>query len=991
MRKTKAVSLLLSLALLASLAVPGTLALSAQSEGEQGNSGMVISKNATANVDGTYTITLEAYATGNKIITETKKDIPTDIVLVLDQSGSMKENMSSYDFRAYSNKDNSDFYNLRHNGDVRNPNLYYPLGDGAYATVSVAIEQELSYSKIEKGRNNDTGDWWDSYTSYWENRNNLYALVGSEYVKVTLTRNRDYFWNDYTYTYTIPNNTVIAESTGDRVSPTFSETDDNVLYLGSTDQTKNVYTYTYTDAEGVTQTIGTSTGASTRPDFTLYERYQSDSTSRLAALKTAVSGFADSVAEKAKGADGNYGGGDDVDHRIAVVKFTSSAANLTNGLVSMNNANGLTAVKNAVNSLNASGDTYPATGLDTANSIFQDNPVDAGKTRNRVIVLFTDGYPAESGTDAINYKLCDDAIKSASISKKTCGATVYTVGIFDGANPSSDINTNFEYGNRQSAAKQLVAANRYMHYTSTNFENAQSMQDGGTKTGNGYYLSASDAGTLSNIFQQISDQIEQGGSSTTLSAETVIKDIIAPEFTLPDGAAASDITLETYSYTGENQWAKNDDAMGAIATVTGDMVDVSGFDFAENYVGTVTENGKVTYRGDKLVITFIVNPKAGFLGGNNVYTNTSAGVYENSEAGTPVMEFERPQVNVPIKDVTVTAEDKNVYLLSGLTAEELRSGAAAKVGNVTLDLTKPDQNYGLEEWQTSYVDIAVSYADADGNEVADLSDLKEDTTYQLKVTVSPKPLAEGETLSTEGEEAKETSGEATGNINVFKPELSYQDSEVYYGDTVPADFSENLTDTKWKHNDVEADTTTMGEAPALALTYTPDATKIADGKINTKQDVGVDVEVKLGDTVVTTDTIFLHTACTGTNCSWNETTLDGSPAFLLHVNTCQLTISKTGGASDEPYVFIIKKDGVKYSEITIVGNNSETIYELPVGTYTIEEDTGWSWRFSANNGGSAELTAENHTGSITCNNNKTENYWLNGFSSVWKNIFGEAK
>ena len=91
MKKTKAVSLLLSLSLLATLAIPGTLAQSVQADTTQENKGMVINKTSEANDDGTYTITLEAYATGSKVITETKKDIPTDIVLVLDQSGSMKD------------------------------------------------------------------------------------------------------------------------------------------------------------------------------------------------------------------------------------------------------------------------------------------------------------------------------------------------------------------------------------------------------------------------------------------------------------------------------------------------------------------------------------------------------------------------------------------------------------------------------------------------------------------------------------------------------------------------------------------------------------------------------------------------------------------------------------------------------------------------------------------------------------------------------------
>ena len=95
MKKTKAVSLLLSLSLLATLAIPGTLAQSVQADTTQENKGMVINKTAEANRDGTYTITLEAYATGSKVITETKKDIPTDIVLVLDQSGSMDSAMSS--------------------------------------------------------------------------------------------------------------------------------------------------------------------------------------------------------------------------------------------------------------------------------------------------------------------------------------------------------------------------------------------------------------------------------------------------------------------------------------------------------------------------------------------------------------------------------------------------------------------------------------------------------------------------------------------------------------------------------------------------------------------------------------------------------------------------------------------------------------------------------------------------------------------------------
>ena len=175
-----------------------------------------------------------------------------------------------------------------------------------------------------------------------------------------------------------------------------------------------------------------------------------------------------------------------------------------------------------------------------------------------------------------------------------------------------------------------------------------------------------------------------------------------------------------------------------------------------------------------------------------------------------------------------------------------------------------------------------------------------------------------------------------------------------------------------------------GEKPTLTLTYTPEAGKIdASNKINTKQDIAVDVAVKIDGTNVTTDTTFKHTDCTGKTCTVPE-----GKEFLLHVKTCQLTIAKTGGADNEPYVFKVKKDGANYTEVTIVGNSSVTIYELPVGAYTIEEDTGWSWRYNADNGSSASLTARNSSGTITCTNAKTNDYWLNGFSAVVKNIFG---
>ena len=964
--------------------------------------GISMSKTATANQDGSYTITLEAYATGEKVISEITKDVPTDIILVLDQSGSMEEDIGTVSFQEYRNSSsifgttyhtrNQDYYEYRHNGG--SGNLWHKLADDSYVSVSVTRQENPNHTAIKNGKNNSTAG---GATNYWNNQNNLYALVDGKYLKVTVNRTS----SNGTYTYTLPNGTQIASQRGANKSPTFTGIEGNVLYLAYIDTTKTVYTYTYTDAAGNAQTIGTSTGADTVFSPTLYKRSVSTSGggSRLAAIQTAVTNFANAVTAKAKGTDGEYGTTDDINHRIAIIGFASGSrgnnsypsyvntelfigANQYNYNVDasnhygsafqdMNTQAGYDNVMASKNALSAGGATHVDLGIQMANGIFGANAIQTGEKRNRVVIVFTDGVP--SSWSDYDSTVADNAISQAGTAKNTYGATVYSVGIFSGADATSAGDSN---GN------DTQKANRFMQQVSSN---------NGTPQSPSYYLSAGDSASLNNIFQQISDQIETGGSSSTLTSDAVVKDIISPQFTLPEGATATNITLKTYACIGKDAngdytWRDNNSTMGAKASINGDQVKVTGFNFSDNYVGTVTENGNISYRGNKLVISFKVEPKAGFLGGNDVYTNSSAGIYENNQANKPTKEFEKPTVNVPIDPVTVSAEDKNVYLLGSVTADDLKSGAIVKVGDVELKLN--EDNYGLEAWQTEYVKITVTVKDKDGNVISDtdkLDNLTDDTTYTIEVTVSPRD--EGTTTPEKGPAATEKTNSATKNIFVFKPELTFKDSTAYYGDKAPA-YTNNLTDTKWKHNGVEAEPDKMiGTAPELTIGYTPEAGKIDAGKINTKQDIEVSAKVEINGADVTNKTTFVHQDCNPV-CGWNVTTPNGNPAFLIHVKTCQLTITKNGGAQNEPYVFTVKKDGQPYTEVTIVGSGSETIYELPVGTYTIEENTKWSWRYSANNGDSAALTAQSPIGTITCTNTLDNNKWLNGFSDVVTNTFG---
>ena len=989
MKKTKILSLLLCLSLFCALIVPGTRAYADNAP----DSGMKISKTATANNDGSYTITLEAFATGSKVITEQKTDIPTDIVLVIDQSGSMKDPIGGYTYTAYRkgsgwnsrNYHNEEYYPLRHNGGSEN--LWHKLNNNEY--IAVSVEQKMVYTAIS--------GW--SNRKYHDNQNSLYCLVSGEYKSVTVKGEGHVFSADE-YWYTVDGQQILY-TTGDDSIPNFGQY--APLY-----QSVKKYIYSYT-LNGATTVIEESFGDGSSPDTQFYRRDYSSSAgdTRLNALKNAATTFANAVATKAAGEDGDINApADNVNHRIAVVGFasgqryngtnynynntevfvgsnqyrygTAAQGQYGNAFQNMNTSTGVGNVSASIEALSADGGTLTNLGLEMGNGIFGANPIAEGEKRNRVVIVFSDGVPGWSGYDS---DTANSAITQAGTAKNTYGATVYTIGIFPGADATSAGNQN---GN------ETEKANWFMQRVSSNTQYPQSPS---------YYLSAADAGTLNSIFQQISNQIETGGAETTLGSETVVKDIISPYFTLPAGTTASGIRIDTYACTGKDgntyTWSGTSGGNdGASAKVNGDQVSVTGFNFSENWCGTETDaHGNTTVHGKKLVISFEVSPKSGFLGGNNVVTNASAGIYENGSAQTPVMTFEQPKVNVPIEDVTVTATDKNVYLKGEVTADQLKDGSEISVGDVKLDLSKAtdtDKPYGLAPWQTEYVDITITVKDKDGNVISDkLDNLTDDTTYTVEVTVAPKTVGTSTPANGDAATAKTGANDPAANIYVFKPELTFKDSSAYYGESVPTnnDYSSNKVGLEtWKHGDTastDEGVTMFGTKPTLDITSTPDESKLKDGKY-TKQDVPVAATVKIGTENVNEHTTFVHQDCTGKTC-----TLPEDYHFWIHIQTCTLNITKQGGAADESYVFDVFKDGVKYSEVTVEGNTSQTLYELPIGNYTILENTGWSWRYNADNGSGAALSAANPNGSITCTNSSNGKiYWLNGFSQVVRNIFG---
>ena len=220
-------------------------------------------------------------------------------------------------------------------------------------------------------------------------------------------------------------------------------------------------------------------------------------TTRLAALKNAAYGFIDSTA-KANGAISNP----EKQHRVSIVSFSSDAS-IVQSLTACTDGT-KDGIKQAVGRLNRGGDTYPGKAMEKAATAFRAAPrTDARK----VVVFFTDGNPAPAGTNDFNADLANSGV-TGSKRLKDDGATVYSIGIFEGADPSKDeATTNNRF-------------NAYMHAMSSNYPEATAWNSLGSRAEKSdYYKAATDADELNSIFQEISNEINSGTGSPTQTTE----------------------------------------------------------------------------------------------------------------------------------------------------------------------------------------------------------------------------------------------------------------------------------------------------------------------------------------------------------------------------------------------------------------------------------------------------------------------------------------
>lgn len=375
---------------------------------------------------------------------------------------------------------------------------------------------------------------------------------------------------------------------------------------------------------------------------------------RIDALKNAANAFIDEIAtQNASISDASK------QHQVSIVKFAGEKSNKVGndtyreGRYTYNYSQVMknmtacsettkSSFKDTINAIKPAGATNAAAGMELAH----------GQTSKRsdakkIVIFFTDGTPTAQSD--FSDEVASDAI-SAAKAMKDAGASVYTIGIFDGANPSADVNaTSNENKFMQAASSNYPAA----AYTYTQFwlmSGEWKWSFGNRAEGSNFYKSASSASELSKIFEDISKEIVKGAGYPTDAREG---------FEMSDGYITFDDSLGSYMQV---------DAFKAIVVNNHVFSDVTktSTDTADTYTfaGTTELNGKTASLGN-IVIT--VTKSSDVATGDKVQVKVPAGLI--------------PLRNFNVNETAGTMTVSDTYPLRVFFTSSIKPDALALVAN----------------------------------------------------------------------------------------------------------------------------------------------------------------------------------------------------------------------------------------------------------------------------------------------------------------------
>ena len=212
---------------------------------------------------------------------------------------------------------------------------------------------------------------------------------------------------------------------------------------------------------------------------------------RLTALKEAATSFIDATETT----------NDTIQDKDSKVRIAIAQFGQTSGVVSSLTSD-TAALKSSVSRLSANGATPADKGMAAAQTAL----LRARPGAKKVVIFFADGVPTTQNT--FSTRVANDAVTTA-LAMKSDGTLIYSIGIFEGANPEQQ-----SFGNRENDQ-----ANQFMHAVSSNYPNATAYNKTNWGTGGnlGYYKATNSADDLTKIFDDIQKEITTGSAYSGVS------------------------------------------------------------------------------------------------------------------------------------------------------------------------------------------------------------------------------------------------------------------------------------------------------------------------------------------------------------------------------------------------------------------------------------------------------------------------------------------